>query len=179
MRSIVGLLLLAVIPFSASVLPQSQEQSAGSGDAPVFRDPFTLKLKIDKGHFYEEHFDKVPYVAEGSVYLFTGEQFGISVSFADDEVSQVRFQRDIRKANMVFKLSEDLHNGRAMTILVVRNNLDRRMLVDALMAVPEKKGIYKTSVLPVLPRTSNFESWPHPIVQLVLRNFRVVASNRK
>jgi hypothetical protein len=40
------------------------------------------------------------------------------------------------------------------------------------LSVPEKKELYKTSVLPVEPSLSNFEAWPHPIVQLVLSNFR-------
>jgi hypothetical protein len=59
-----------------------------------------------------------------------------------------------------------------MMVLVTRNKLKQKLFFDALMTVPEKKEIYKTTVLPVRPSLSTVESWPHPIVQLVLRNFR-------
>lgn len=35
-----------------------------SGGKPVFREPFTLRLKVDKERYYEETFEgKIPYVA--------------------------------------------------------------------------------------------------------------------
>jgi hypothetical protein len=40
------------------------------------------------------------------------------------------------------------------------------------MTIPGKEEILKTNVLPIEPNLSDFESWPHPIVQLVLRDFR-------
>jgi hypothetical protein len=64
-----------------------------------------------------------------------------------------------------------------MMMLVTRNGLKHRLLFDALMTVPDKKGIFKTSIIPIEPGLSNYESWPHLIVQLVLRNFRFVESN--
>jgi hypothetical protein len=57
-------------------------------------------------------------------------------------------------------------------MLTVQNKLNRTFSYDALMTVPTRKEILETHVLPVEARLSNFESWPHPIVQLVLRNFR-------
>ena len=43
----------------------------------VFREPFTLKLHVDKDHYYEEHYDrKIPFVAGNDVYLFCGESSG-------------------------------------------------------------------------------------------------------
>jgi hypothetical protein len=59
-----------------------------------------------------------------------------------------------------------------MMLLTIRNKLKRRLYLDALMTVPGEKEIYKTSILPIEPGLSDFESWPHPIVQLVLRDFR-------
>jgi hypothetical protein len=46
--------------------------------------------------------------------------------------------------------------------LVIQSKLRRRLFLDALMTVPGKKGIYTTSVLPIDPRLSDYESWPHP-----------------
>ena len=35
--------------------------------------------------------------------------------------------------------------------------------MDALMTLPGKKGIYKTSIPPVGAGLSNYESWPIPL----------------
>lgn len=60
MRMVACVLVLAVL----SCASLAQEQSPAPADAPIFREPFTLKLQIDKLHSYEQHFDKVPYVAK-------------------------------------------------------------------------------------------------------------------
>jgi hypothetical protein len=66
-----------------------------------------------------------------------------------------------------------------MMMLVIRNKLKRRLYLDALMTLPGKEEILKTNIVPVEPNLSDFESWPHPIVQLVLRNFRFSESGSK
>jgi len=60
-----------------------------------------------------------------------------------------------------------------MMMLVLKSNIKQVLYQDALMTIPGKKGIYKTSILPLQPGLGGYESWPHPIVQLVLRNFRL------
>jgi hypothetical protein len=37
-------------------------------DVVVSRESFDLKLKLPDGSSYEEHFDRVPHVKDGSVY---------------------------------------------------------------------------------------------------------------
>jgi hypothetical protein len=155
---------------------QEQSSAPASAPTPVFREPFTLELRIDKQHSYEEHFDKIPYVAENDVYLFAGDNFGVNLTATKHEVLDVTYQPDKKKADVELKFTQEKgQGGTAMMLLVVQNKLGRGLVFDALMTVPEKKGIYKTSVLPVGARLSSFESWPHPIVQLVLKNFRFSA----
>jgi hypothetical protein len=132
---------------------------------PGFRPPFVVKW-----HHHEEHFDRVPYVAGNEVHLFAGENFGINVTIVDDQISRITYQPDPAKADVEFKFTQEKKGP--MMMLVTRNGLKRRLFFDALMTVPEKKGVYRTRVLPVEPTFTNVESWPHPIVQLVLRNFR-------
>ena len=98
---LVACLLLAVAP------SRSQINGRGHGAEPVFRSPFVLRLHVDKEHYYEENFDRIPYVADGDVYLFAGESFGISVIITDGRVSQVTYQRDPEKADVEFKFSQE------------------------------------------------------------------------
>jgi hypothetical protein len=151
----------------------AQEQSPTSEGAPTFREPFTLKLRVDKQHYYEQHFDKVPYVAASDVYLFVDDHFGVNLTDTNAEFLKVTYQPDSGKADVLFSFAQETYGkGNLMMMLTVQNKLHRGFSYDAVMTVPTRKEILETHVLPVEAGLSNFESWPHPIAQLVLRNFR-------
>jgi len=67
---------------------------------PVFRPPFTLRLQVDDQHYYEQHFDRIPYAAENEVYLFAGEAFGINVAIVRDQIAAVSYQKDPARADV-------------------------------------------------------------------------------
>jgi hypothetical protein len=163
------LLFLTILSYASS----AQEQSPTAEAAPTFREPFTLKLRVDKQHYYEQHFDKVPYVAGSNVYLFVDDHFGVNLTDTKAEFLTVSYQPNIGKADILFSFTQETDGkGNPFMMLSVQNKLHRGFSYDALMTVPTKKEILATHVLPVGASLSNFESWPHPIVQLVLRNFR-------
>ena len=58
-----ALLLLASFASACATDDAGKKRS----DDTVFRKPFTLKLHVDKEHFYEEKFDKMPFVHDGDV----------------------------------------------------------------------------------------------------------------
>src|SRR5204863_89044 len=125
-------------------------------------------------HFYEEKFGKIPYVHGGDVYLFKDDEFGVALDIQDNSIRSVRYQKDLEKADMTLKFSQEVQPDKtAMMMLHIHNNTKHTLDVDALMTVPGRVGIAKTTILPVYPGLSGFESWPHPIVQLVLRNIRI------
>jgi len=161
-----------------TTLSLAQPQTGQSAPEPVFRAPFDLKLHIDKEHYYQQHFDKVPYVIENDVYLFAGESFGINVTAVDNRITGVTYQPNSKKCDISFIFKQEkLNKEQMMMILITQSKLKHRLLFDALMTVPGKDGILKTNILPIDAGLSSFESWPHPIVQLVLTNFRFVESN--
>lgn len=140
----------------------------------VFREPFTLKLHIDKERFYEEKFDrKIPFVADNDVYLFSGESFGLNLNIANGKNHAIAYQKKKDGADIELEFKQQIQNdGRAMMMLVLKSNIKQVIYMDALMTIPGKEGVFKTSILPLQPGLSGYESWPHPIVQLVLRNLR-------
>jgi len=175
MKKLVWIAILATLCPSKSALSQEQPSPSSKTDALVFREPFTLKLRVDKDHYYEEPYDKrIPYVADDDVYLFSGENFGVNLGIKDDEVVELTYQPNIKKADVWFSFAQEKELvGGIGIMLIIQNKLKRGVQMDALMTVPGKKEIYKTSILPVEAGLSHYESWPHPIVQLVLRNFRL------
>lgn len=152
---------------------QVKVSASPKGDDAVAREPFTLKLR-DKDHDYEKHFDeRVPFVANNSVNLFAGEKFGINLKVSAD-ASEVTYQPDAKKADVwfVFTQEKKLAGGVGM-MLVVQNKLKSEIRMEGLMTVPRRDGVFKTGILPIGAGLSNFESWPHPIVELTLKNFRL------
>jgi len=162
------------MPMLAWPLPQAPANTGG--EAPVFRDAFTLKLRLDKTNNYEKQFDKIPYVDGGDVYLFVGEKFGVNLTVAGDEITGLTYVKNPDKADVSFTVSEEIGKGHegpmVRTMLIIQSKLKRRLFIDALMTLPQKDGIYDTDIVPIPAGLADFELWPHPIVQIVLRNFR-------
>jgi hypothetical protein len=156
----------------ALVLAQT---AAPKPNGVVLRKPFTLKLKVDKDHFYEERYERrIPYVSENEVYLFIGDKFGVNITVRNDRIMSVRYQPDLAKADVWFKFEQppELPGGVGMT-LAIENKMKHGLSMEALMSVPNKKEVLKTSILPVKAGKSGLETWPHAISQLVLGNLQL------
>src|SRR5689334_23585874 len=94
------------------VIGQQSDTSADKEQQPVFREPFKLRVQVDKGHYYEEHYEKrIPYVFDGDIYLFSGENFGINVSKSDGSIN-VKYQPKLNQADVTFTLKQDVDNER-------------------------------------------------------------------
>lgn len=159
--------IVIIIIFLASVF------GAYASDEVIFRAPFTLKLHIDKENYYEESYSKIPYVHNGDIYLFAGESFGVDADIKDNKIVSLKYQGDPQKSDMALRFTQEINeDGSQMMILRIESRLKQKLYLDAKMTIPGKKGIYKTNILPVDPGLSNYESWPHPIAQLVLTNLR-------
>ena len=167
-RKIVALVTTTLV-LSGTSFPQAK---SATQEELVFRAPFKVKLHVDNERFYEETFDHVPYVVDNDVYLFVGETFGVNVTVTENEVSHIAYERNPAKGDVELRFTQEKSQGDWMMILVIRNKLKRKLYLDAVMTLPWKDELFTTNVLPVEPNLSDFESWPHPIVQLVLRNFR-------
>ena len=87
----------------------------------------------------------------------------------DDEISQITYETDVAKADVEFTLTTE----RRMMLLIIENRLNRTLYMNAGMRVPERDQLVKTRIMPVQPKLPDFEFWPHPVLQLALRNFRL------
>ncbi|HZF15021.1 MAG TPA: hypothetical protein VE046_03665 [Steroidobacteraceae bacterium] len=167
--------LAALLPLAVALAVAADPDStpAPAGDV-TFREPFTLKLHVDKEHYYEQHFERIPYVFKGGVYLFKGDRFGVTLDVNDGAVRAVAYQPKFETADVTFAFSQDVAaDGTEMMLLIIRNHTKYRIAVDALMTVPDREAPLGTSILPIEPGLSGYESWPHPIVQLLLHDIRI------
>jgi|SRR6266478_2242658 len=161
--------------FAAVAGAAERGASKSTNDAGVvFRKPFTLRIRVDQEHYYEEKKDKIPYVYRGDVYLFIGDRFGLKIDVADGAVRAVRYERDLSKADLTLEFSEGAPvNGKYTSILKMQNRTKYTFLMDGAMTVPDRKDILETSINPVNAALLHYEAWPHPIVQLALSHIRL------
>jgi hypothetical protein len=165
--------ILILFGFALDCLSQTNTTPQATNDIVIFRKPFTLKLPIDKEHYYEQKFEKTPYVLDGDIYLFNGDEFGVSLDVDAGIIRKVSYQKQFKKADVTFKFTQEKEkDGSIMTLLVINNHSQKKLFLDALMTIPRKERVSKTSILPVEAGLIDIESWPHPIIQLVLRNLR-------
>src|SRR5262249_6936730 len=118
--------------------PASKRQtSTPNSKNSAMREAFTLRLKVDKEHFEEFHYDKQPYVSENEVYLFSGDKFGVNLVVKADQVTEVRYQPNVSKADLVFGFEQpkELQNGVAMA-LTIDNKSKRAVGMDVMGSVP-------------------------------------------
>jgi len=169
---------MCLASLAATDKPPSPQTNATQANL-VFREPFTLKLHLDKEHYYEEQYDlRIPFVASNDIYLFSGESFGVNLGVTNGEIIAVTYQKDKAGADIEIQFKQEIQkDDRPMMMLILKSNIKQVLYLDALMTIPEKKGIYNTSILPLKPGLMSYESWPHPIVQLVLRNLRLKETN--
>ena len=161
-------------PAAKAATSTAKPRSSVTKPKAVMREPFTLHLKIDKDNFSDIHFDRQPYVSDNEVYLFSGDKFGVNLVLKDGRVAEIRYQPDVKRADVVFGFEQpkELQNGLSMA-LTIDNKTKRGVGMEALMSIPGKKDVFKTSILPVKAEKSGLESWPHPISQLVLGNLQL------
>jgi hypothetical protein len=157
-----------------SALANDAAESDKASAPPVMRAPFTLTLHVDREHYYEEEMGEMPYVYQGGIYLMKDDKSGVSVSFDGRKVTNIAYQPNLEKADITFEFKQNVDpDGSAMMMLTIHNRTSHQLKMRALMTVPGEKGAMETSIIPVQAGLTNFESWPHAIVKLLLHDVTV------
>jgi len=167
------LILLPQIAYS-----QNLSDRTARNDLNV-REPFMLKLPIDRESYYEKPIPASSFVEGKAVYILPEEHFGVSVRLYKRRIRSLSYERNVKGADVEFKFSRwEKGDGKTRMLLVIKNRLNRTLQLRALMAVPMGRQLYQTSIIPVQPGIESFEDWPHPIVGLVLHDLKLKGSRR-
>ena len=154
----------------------AQAPAPPGATSETFRDPFIVKFQFDDKHKVEQKFDKTPYVSDKTIYVFPGEEFGTNVKREGEEIIEISYQPDLKKADVKFKFEVHKLGKNSMMMLTIQSYLDKMLNMEAWMLLPEYKEPVKTSLYPVLPHLMGIETWPQPIVRLELKNLRLAAA---
>lgn len=141
------------------------------------RDPLLVKLFLDKENIYNEELGKSPYVFNDLAYIAAGEEFYLDVQLSNGQISKITYskEKDDTKNQIHLRFSQE-NQGKEnpMMMLKVQNPFNKALSYEAGMILHDREGVFGTSIIPVMPKLLSFESWSHPIVQLILTDFQLV-----
>ena len=111
----------------------------------------------------------------GWVTILPGEEIHVAFDMDGDVLRNPRAVKRPAESQPIlsFRFTQDPKT--ADTSLVVSSTVNRMIKYDLGMMLPESERIRKTSSCPVLPGKKGYEHWPHPIFQIVIARFRVLA----
>ena len=114
-----------------------------------------------------------PIVQDNVISIFPGETFYIAFDLGEYGPENLRTVESTDNSTNTLKMSFAQESDAGM-ILFINNSSKRYIKYDLEMMLIDSEDIYKTSSCPLMPEISNYESWPHPIFQLVMSNFHWV-----
>jgi len=167
-----------LILLSTCLVAMGQQQTAEQAREAVCqrvpcRPVTTVRLKLNNKEFYEMEFPKGPYVADGFINVLAGEEVLVEFDETDGVLSNPRYVKTIAKPErtITFRLEQP---NQGTTVLRVKNPFTKNIIYDCLTQNSSEERLRKTSIIPVRAGLSNFESWPYPVVQVVVSNVRYV-----
>ncbi len=108
------------------------------------------------------------HIVNNVVFMSPGEKIGVTLAGAADGTAlSITEEPNPKTANVVLSFKQE----KGMTLFTIQNHTKYWLNYAAGIRTPKREGLYKTSVMPVGPGLSNFESWPGQIDQVALKNF--------
>ena len=131
------------------------------------RERTTVRVRLDPKHYTEVSFKRMPWTDGDAIYLVTGESFSIQFKATRDAIGAAEYRPGSTPGpdSLELGLSQQ-ENG--FTTLSIKNGFGRRIAYKCVMLLPGDNRMQSTRVLPIEPGLTNFESWQHPVAQLIL-----------
>jgi hypothetical protein len=158
--------------------PKVQEEFNEYCKTHKCRKNLKVHLKKPDGSYFHSEMELAQPIVQGNlVSIFPGETIYIEFDpglKGPENLRSVESTSD-SKHILTFKFTQEdkLANGAGM-MLFVHNPSNRHIKYDLEMQLIDSDDLFKTSCCPLRPEMRNYESWPHPIFQLVMTNFRWV-----
>jgi len=167
--NLVNVIRFGCIGICIAFADPSSSSNAKSINNQTLRPPFSLKLNLENGKVLQEQLDSVPYVNNDIVYLFNNDVMGVRLTLNRDSSFSLAYEPDTGKSDVSFSFKQDPNYGAEFgMILMITNKTSFTVNFSAGMNLPGKTNLVWTSILPIKPKLKNYETWPHPIRELIL-----------
>lgn len=160
--------LLLLILFSSLSFSQNEKDN---------REPFYLNIVVDSDNNYGMDVQASPYfVKDDILQIYPTEKLFIETEVKNDTIYSMKVVKENlypEKTIVVdFKQSAEDRTKISM-FLNVKNPFDKNLIYKARMFTPFSNELKATSIIPVKPKLSAIEIWPHAIVSLVLTDWEL------
>lgn len=145
-------------------------------DSVLFiRPAFELRLAIDSGAFFKAPIKESVYlVNEGTLQLFPGETLFVEADVEYDRLVDLKVVPKIvhKEKTMTISFNQKTEGKKhQMMILQIVNPFNLELRYNAEMNLMESGQWAKTPVLPISAGLTAYETWPDPLISLVLSDF--------
>ena len=130
-----------------------------------------MRLRLEDGSAFEKEVPRLPIVLpNGWITLFAGEQVHIELTADRGNLAARAVPKVVRpKSTVSFSLAQT--DGAGMK-LAISHNLPAALKYSLGMMLPAGGEIQGAPSCAVAPGTVGYETWPHPVFQLVIVNLR-------
>ena len=139
------------------------------------REPYLVELFLDPNSVYKEEMGASPYVFENIVYILPGESFFVDAELKDGKITNLGYSQEAKEGIQQFELKFYQYRDdpkHPMMMFRIKNPFDKPVVYKAAILLHNKEGIFDTSTVPIMPGAYSYESWPYPIPELLLGDFR-------
>jgi hypothetical protein len=143
------------------------------------RESFNLTVVLDSINFYEQIVDKTPYFVQNHILqIYPSEKLNIEVEIQNDTIHSMKVVNENLNPNktIIIDFKQEV-NGKehGSMILSVMNPFDKNLIYDAKMYVLGGTEWIPTSIIPIMPKLTNFELWNDIILSLVIDNWKLTS----
>lgn len=148
---------------------------AAQNDRPE-RETFSLKLAVDGEQYYGMDVQKSPYFVKDKILqIYPGDDLLIETEIKGDTIFSMKVVKENKfpERTITLKFNQET-NGKAheQMMLSVQNPYDRSLVYDAAMFRVGSDKWMGTSIIPIYPKLTSYETWADVIISLVLTNWR-------
>lgn len=159
------------ILFSMIFLLTSYMSFSQSNDL-LARSAFTLKLPIDKTHFYQANIAPSNYILpDNTIQIYPGEKLYIEFKVKKSKIVDMKSVREIKDSTKTIEISlthVDKDSIYSRTMLDIQNPFNKDLIYKASMYLMKNNKWVPTNVYPVRSNLRSFEIWPDVIVTMAL-----------
>lgn len=141
------------------------------------RSAFTLKLPIDKTHFYQADISPSNYILpNNTIQIYPGEKLYIEVNVKKSRIVDMKSVREIKDSTKTIEISlthvvKDSIYSR--TMLDIQNPFKKDLIYKATMYLMKYNKWVPTNVYPVRSNLRSFEIWSDVIVTMALTGWEL------
>lgn len=175
---LVALALLAPVIHgapAASAAPKSLDEVCR---VATCRPPTKVRLEIEENRYYTVDQPQAPYVYDGIINVLADETVVALVKVEGDRIGDLSYVAEPGKVAPVIVThleSYAVEKGSHGTLLTVTNPFERPIRYTARIQRAGKAIFEDAVTCPVPPHRAGAETWPVPLIQVLLKDFRFVA----